>query len=127
MNETTKIIKIVCVILALIWLCWIILASGTSTKISEAQTTVKELIQLKEQKEECRNSLSYLETIEDYKGFLHCGENDERIKELKNILQETLINEYEKVDNIIMQKQLEQIAQVETWRVEQFTAFMMSE
>jgi uncharacterized membrane-anchored protein YjiN (DUF445 family) len=128
MNEkTNKIIKIVLVVIALIGLSWIILACGTSSKTSEAQATVKELIELKTKKQECKDSLNYQETIEEYKGILHCGENDERIAELKKTLSETLLNDYEQVDSIIMHKQLENIASSTGNKAEQLLGLMLSE
>jgi hypothetical protein len=128
MNEkTNKIIKIVLVVIALIGLSWIILACGTSSKTSEAQATVKELIELKTKKQECKDSLNYQETIEEYKGIYHCNQNDERIVELKKILSESLLNDYEQVDSIIMHKQLENIAS-STWnKAEQLLGLMLSE
>ena len=128
MTETTnKIIKIVLVVMALIGLSWIILACGTSSKTSEAQATVKELIELKTKKQECKDSLNYQETIEEYKGIYHCNQNDERIVELKKILSESLLNDYEQVDSIIMHKQLENIAS-STWnKAEQLLGLMLSE
>ena len=128
MTETTnKIIKIVLVVIALIGLSWIILACGNKSKTSESQATVKELIELKTKKQECKDSLNYQETIEEYKGILHCGENDERIAELKKTLSETLLNDYEQVDSIIMHKQLENIAS-STWnKAEQLLGLMLSE
>ena len=117
MTETTnKIIKIVLVVIALIGLSWIILACGTSSKTSEAQATVKELIELKTKKQECKDSLNY-----------HCNQNDERIVELKKILSESLLNDYEQVDSIIFQKQLEQITE-STWsKLAQFEGLLQSE
>ena len=53
-ENTTKIIKIVLVIMALIGLSGIILACGNNSKESEAQATVKELVQLKDKKQKCR-------------------------------------------------------------------------
>ena len=128
MNEkTTKIIKIILVIMALIGLSGIILACGNNSKESEAQATVKELVQLKDKKQKCKDSLNYQETIEEYKGILHCWEDDERIAELKKILSETLLNDYEQVDSIIMQKQLEQIS-ASTWnKLAQLEGLLLSE
>jgi hypothetical protein len=125
-ETTTKAIKIIGTIIALIGLWWIILASW-ETKTGEAQAIVKELIQLKDQKEDCKNNLSYNDTIEDYKWFSKCWDNDERIKELKEQLQEKLLNDYEQVDAKIMEKQLQMIADAETWKAEKLTAFIMSE
>ena len=128
MTETTnKIIKIVLVVIALIGLSWIILACGTSSKTSEAQATVKELIELKDQKQQCKDGLNYQETIEEYKWLFHCNENDERIIELKKILSDNLLNDYEQVDSIIMQKQLEQIS-ASTWnKLAQLEGLLLSE
>jgi hypothetical protein len=128
MNEkTTKIIKIILVILALVGLFWIIVACGTSSKTSEAQATVKELIELKTQKQECKDSLNYQETIEEYKGIYHCNQNDERIVELKKILSESLLNDYEQVDSIIMEKQLQLITE-STWsKLAQFEGLLQTE
>lgn len=126
-ESATKIVKIVLVIMALIGLSGIILACGNNSKESEAQATVKELVQLKDKKQKCKDSLNYQETIEEYKGILHCGENDERIAELKKTLSETLLNDYEQVDSIIMHKQLENIAS-STWnKAEQLLGLMLSE
>lgn len=127
MERTTTIIKILGVLFTLLGLAGFILASGTSTKVGEAQATVKELVALKDKKQKCKDSLNYQETIEEYKGILHCGEDDERIAELKKILSETLLNDYEQVDSIIMQKQLEKISNGETSSYEKLTAFLESE
>ena len=128
MTETTnKIIKIVLVVIALIGLSWIILACGTSSKTSEAQATVKELIELKTKKQECKDSLNYQETIEEYKGIYHCNQNDERKIKKKKILSESLLNDYEQVDSIIFQKQLEQITE-STWsKLAQFEGLLQTE
>ena len=128
MTETTnKIIKIVLVVIALIGLSGIILACGTSSKTSEAQAAVRELIELKTKKQECKDSLNYQETIEEYKGIYHCNQNDERIVELKKILSESLLNDYEQVDSIIFQKQLEQITE-STWsKLAQFEGLLQTE
>jgi Fe2+ transport system protein B len=128
MTETTnKIIKIVLVVITLIGLSGIILACGTSSKTSEAQATVKELIELKTEKQQCKDSLNYQETIEEYKGIYHCNQNDERIVELKKTLQENLLNDYEQVDSIIMHKQLENIASSTGNKAEQLLGLMLSE
>jgi hypothetical protein len=128
MNEkTTKIIKIILVIMALIGLCGIIVACGNKSKISEAQATVRELIELKDKKQECKDGLNYQETIEEYKGIYHCGDSDERILELKKILSDNLLNDYEQVDSIIMQKQLEKISESTGNKAEQLLGLMLSE
>lgn len=125
---TKKIIKISLVVLALAGLFGIILAYGSSkTKTSEAQATVRELIELKDQKQQCKDGLNYQETIEEYKWLYHCNENDERIVELKKILSDNLLNDYEQVDSIIMQKQLEQIS-ASTWnKLAQLEGLLLSE
>lgn len=128
-NMTTKnIIKIIIVVILTTWIFGVILAYGSSkTKTSEAQATVKELIELKDQKQQCKDSLNYQETIEEYKGLFHCNENDERISELKSLLKESLLNDYEQVDSIIMEKQLQMIAE-NTWsKLAQLEAFLQSE
>ena len=126
-ENTTKFIKIGLVVLALIGLFGIILACGDTNKISEAQATVRELIELKDQKQQCKDGLNYQQTIEEYKWLFHCNENDERIIELKKILSDNLLNDYEQVDSIIMQKQLEQIS-ASTWnKLAQLEGLLLSE
>ena len=125
---TKNIIKIIIVVILTTWIFGVILAYGSSkTKTSEAQETVKELIELKDQKQQCKDSLNYQETIEEYKGLYHCNGNDERISELKSLLKESLLNDYEQVDSIIMEKQLQMIAE-NTWsKLAQLEAFLQSE
>jgi len=107
MNETNKkIIKIVLVGLALIGLIGFILACGSTTKTDDVQEVVKELVILKDRKQDCLDSLSYQEAIEEYKGISHCWLDDEQIIELKNKLQDFLKNDYEKVDEKIEEKLL---------------------
>lgn len=126
--ETKNIIKIVLSAILLIGLIWIVLANGIfKTKTSDVKDVIVELIDLKDIKQECLDNLSYQEAIEEYKGLSHCGNNDERIKELKETLQEFLRNDYERVDERIEEKRQEKIlADTGTTSLEKLT-FILSE
>lgn len=125
--ETKNILKIVLSALLLIGLIWIVLACWIKTKTGDVKDVIVELIDLKDIKQECLDSLTYQEAIEEYKGFSHCGNNDERIKELKETLQEFLRNDYERVDERIEEKKQEKIlADTGTTSLEKLT-FILSE
>ena len=125
--ETKNILKIVLSALLLIGLIWIVLACGIKTKTGDVKDVIIELIDLKDIKQECLDNLTYQEAIEEYKGFSHCGNNDERIKELKETLQEFLRNDYERVDERIEEKKQEKIlADTGTTSLEKLT-FILSE
>jgi len=125
--ETKNILKIVLSALLLIGLIWIVLACWIKTKTGDVKDVIIELIDLKDIKQECLDNLSYQEAIEEYKGFSHCGNNDERIKELKETLQEFLRNDYERVDERIEEKKQEKIlADTGTTSLEKLT-FILSE
>lgn len=126
--ETKKIIKIIISSILLLALLGVVFSMGIlKTKTSDVKNVVVELIELKDIKQECLDNLSYQEAIEEYKGISHCGNNDERIKELKNTLQEFLKNDYEKVDERIEEKKQELILS-NTWftDLEKLT-FLLSE
>lgn len=125
-TTTQNIIKITLAVLALVGLWGIILANGTTTKSDDVQNVVKELVELKDRKQECLDSLSYQEAIEEYKGISHCWLDDERIVELKKQLQEFLRNDYEKVDEKIEEKKIELLASENTPAVEKLN-FLLSE
>lgn len=125
--ETKNILKIVLSAILLIGLIWIVLACWIKTKTGDVKDVIIELIDLKDIKQECLDNLSYQEAIEEYKGFSHCGNNDERIKELKETLQEFLRNDYERVDERIEEKKQEKIlADTGTTSLEKLT-FILSE
>ena len=125
--ETKNILKIVLSALLLIGLIWIVLACWIKTKTGDVKDVIIELIDLKDIKQECLDNLSYQEAIEEYKGFSHCGNNDERIKELKETLQEFLRNDYERVDERIEEKKQEKIlADTGTTSLEKLT-FILGE
>lgn len=125
--ETKNILKIVLSAVLLIGLIWIVLACWIKTKTGDVKDVIIELIDLKDIKQECLDNLSYQEAIEEYKGFSHCGNNDERIKELKETLQEFLRNDYERVDERIEEKKQEKIlADTGTTSLEKLT-FILSE
>lgn len=125
--ETKNILKIVLSAVLLIGLIWIVLACWIKTKTGDVKDVIIELIDLKDIKQECLDNLTYQEAIEEYKGFSHCGNNDERIKELKETLQEFLRNDYERVDERIEEKKQEKIlADTGTTSLEKLT-FILSE
>ena len=125
--ETKNILKIVLSAVLLIGLIWIVLACWIKTKTGDVKDVIIELIDLKDIKQECLDNLSYQEAIEEYKGFSHCGNNDERIKELKETLQEFLRNDYERVDERIEEKKQEKIlADTGTTSLEKLT-FILGE
>ena len=66
-EKITNIIKYVCTGLLIIGLIGIVLANGIRTKTTDIQEVVRELVELKDAKQECLDSLTYQEAIEEYK------------------------------------------------------------
>ena len=126
-EKITNIIKYVCTGLLIIGLIGIVLANGIRTKTTDIQEVVRELVELKDAKQECLDSLTYQEAIEEYKWISHCGLTDERIMELKSQLTEFLRNDYERVDEKIEEIKQERIlANQNTTAVEKLT-FLLAE
>ena len=108
-NKKTKIIKIVITAIWVCLLCGILLYGSCKSDLTpEDQKAIKDLETIlvkKHEKQNCLNNLSYLESIENARGILHCNWNDEENKEKReNILNHITWEEYENVDLKIAEK-----------------------
>lgn len=112
MNEKTlKIIKIIATSLLILGALAFTLAMGTWKNYTKQTDKLTELLELKDTKQQCVDNLTALQTQEYFKwAENHCRENDERIKTLKQELEEMISwYEYENIDRIVEEKRQEKI------------------
>lgn len=82
----------------------------TEEKDQKAIESLQEVLKMKHQKQDCVDNLTALQTEEYLKGvWEYCKTDDEKIKELKDIINNTINGfEYENIDRIVEEKKKEQ-------------------
>lgn len=143
-KEGFKILKIASVVVLLFWLFWCLLylwskgegAISNTLEITQLQDEIKEvsvkLLQLKQNKQQCKDWLNEYQTIAEYKGIqFFCNGTDAEIEQLKNRLASMLTMPYEQLDaNLNESKQEQQMDMLANWTgtaLEKLTAFLQSE
>lgn len=142
MENKSRLVPIVCCVLTFIWAAWLLLyatserTQTTPYPIEEQEDEVKEiattLLELKWQKQQCKDNLTEFQTVAEYKWIQYfCADNDAEIDRLKNRLAAILTMWYEQLDaNLNESKQEQQIEIMKngTWSaMERLTAFLQSE
>ena len=113
-EKTLTIIKLsatALLIIGILSLTFVVGQNRISEKDQIAINSLEEVLKIKQQKQNCLDNLTALQTEEYLKGVWdYCKTDDERIKELKNII-DTTINgfEYENIDRLIQEKKDGQI------------------
>ena len=139
-----KILKIASVVVLLFWLFWALLylwskeesVLSNTLEITQLQDEIKEvsakLLQLKQNKQQCKDWLNEYQTIAEYKGIqFFCNERDAEIEQLKNRLASMLTMPYEQLDANLneskQEQQMEMLANGTGTALEKLTAFLESE
>ena len=82
-TKTTKIMKVIITAVLVCGLCFALLYGACNSELTaEDQQAIKNLETIliqKHQKQDCLDNLTYLQSVENSKGILHCNENDEEI------------------------------------------------
>lgn len=109
MEGTTKIIKIISTSLIILGLAGILLYGACKSELTEedkqAIQQLEDVLIMKHKKQNCLDNLTYLESMENSKGILHCSQDDEDIKtKRESLLAHIRWEEYENVDNKIAEK-----------------------
>lgn len=113
-EKTLTIIKLsatALLIIGILSFTFVVGQNRISEKDQIAINSLEEVLKIKQQKQNCLDNLTALQTEEYLKGVWdYCKTDDERIKELKNII-DTTINgfEYENIDRLIQEKKDGQI------------------
>lgn len=144
MRMNKNLFPIICVVLILIgWATGLIYFAqpeepvlSTTYSVDEvkpvAEHMVSELLDLKWQKQTCKDSLNEYQTIAEYKWIeFYCSDNDARIEQLKNALASVLTLPYEQLDfNLNEAKQDNQIKVLAEWTgssLDKLMSFLESE
>lgn len=139
-----KLFPIVCCVLIFVWASWFVLYATsepantitTTYSIEQQEDEVKEvastLLELKWQKQLCKDNLTEYQTLAEYKWIqYYCSDNDAEIERLKIRLAAILTMQYEQLDaNLNESKQEQQMNMLAngTWSaIEKLTAFLQSE
>lgn len=139
-----KILKIASVVVLFFWLASFLLylwnkeesAVSNTLEVTQLQDEIKEvsakLLQLKQNKQQCKDWLTEYQTLAEYKGIqFFCNGTDAEIEQLKNRLAAMLTMPYEQLDaNLNDSKQEQQMDMLAngTWTaLEKLTAFLQSE
>lgn len=134
---------IACCVLIFIWAAWAVLyatseqATLTTTYSIETQEDeVKEisstLLELKWQKQQCKDNLTEYQTLAEYKWIqYYCSDNDAEIERLKIRLAAILTMPYEQLDANLneskQEQQMEMLANGTGSAIDKLTAFLQSE
>ncbi len=139
-----KILKISTAVILLLWFAgWLFylwsreegaLTSTLDTKPlqDEIKEVAASLLQLKQNKQQCKDELNEYQTIAEYKGIqFFCNERDAEIEQLKNRLASMLTMSYEQLDyNLNESKQerdMDMLANGTGTALEKLTAFLQAE
>lgn len=139
-----KILKIATAVILLLWFAgWLfylwsreegVLTSTLDTKPlqDEIKEVAASLLQLKQNKQQCKDELNEYQTIAEYKGIqFFCNERDAEIEQLKNRLASMLTMPYEQLDyNLNESKQERDMDMLANWTgtaLEKLTAFLQAE
>lgn len=143
-NMENKLFPIACSVVALTWIAWFILYASsesvtkmtTTYSVDELKEEIKEvsttLLDLKWQKQQCKDDLTEYQTLAEYKWIeFYCSTNDAEIEKLKMRLAAILTMQYEQLDNNLNNiKQEKEMGLLANWTgtsLEKLTAFLQSE
>lgn len=113
-EKTLTIIKLsatALLIIGILSLTFVVGQNRISEKDQRAINSLEEVLKIKQQKQNCLDNLTALQTEEYLKGVWdYCKTDDEKIKELKSIIDSTINGfEYENIDRLIQEKKDGQI------------------
>lgn len=109
---------------------------STTYSVDEMKFAVEhmasELLELKWDKQKCKDSLNEYQTIAEYKWIeFYCSMNDGRIEQLKNQISEILTMPYEQLDNNLsltqQEKDMDKIVNGTGTALEKLEAFLQAE
>lgn len=143
-KEGFKILKIASVVVLLFWLFWCLLylwskeesAVSNTLEVTQLQDEIKEvsakLLQLKQNKQQCKDWLNEYQTVAEYKGIqFFCNGTDAEIEQLKNRLASMLTMPYEQLDSHLEDgKQEQQMKMLAEWTwsaIDKLVSFLESE
>lgn len=143
-KEGFKILKIASVVVLLFWLFWCLLylwskeesVLSNTLEITQLQDEIKDvsvkLLQLKQNKQQCKDWLTEYQTVAEYKGIqFFCNGTDAEIEQLKNRLASMLTMPYEQLDANLndskQEQQMDMLANGTGTALEKLTAFLQSE
>ena len=143
-KEGFKILKIASVVVLLFWLFWCLLylwskeesVLSNTLEITQLQDEIKEvsakLLQLKQNKQQCKDWLTEYQTLAEYKGIqFFCNGTDAEIEQLKNRLAAMLTMPYEQLDSHLEDgKQEQQMKMLAEWTwsaIDKLVSFLESE
>ncbi len=143
-KEGFKILKIASVVVLFFWLASLLLylwnreesVISNTLEVTQLQDEIKEvaasLLQLKQNKQQCKDWLNEYQTVAEYKGIqFFCNGTDAEIEQLKNRLASMLTMPYEQLDlHLEDGKQEQQMKMLAEWTwsaIEKLTAFLQAE
>lgn len=118
-EKTLRLVKIITAVVLILWFIALTFAmewNHIEEKDQKAIESLKEVLKMKHQKQDCVDNLTALQTEEYLKGvWEYCKTDDEKIKELKDTINNTINGfEYENIDRLIQEKKDVQIIN-NTW------------
>ena len=141
-----KLFPIICCVLILVWWAWVLIywSQPEEPVLStysldehkfEVEHMASELLELKWNKQQCKDNLSEYQTIAEYKWVeFYCSMHDGRIEQLKTQLAASLTFPYEQLDvNLNLSKQEKDIEHLSwvvasgSWSLQALMDFLQSE